>query len=100
LGVTLGYVASYLYVHFLFTTIPFGTLLLAVLLYLSQVLFIVSFTRMISTIVHSQGVIALISIVFLMGLRIIVGLSPVIDHMIPASIRVCTMDVMIRGTMD
>jgi len=100
LGVTLGYVASYLYVHFLFTTIPFSTLLLALLLYLLWVLFIVSFTMMISTIFHSQGVIALISIVFLMGLRIIVGLSPVIDHMNPASMSVYAMDVLIAGTID
>lgn len=99
-SVTLGYVASYLYVHFLFTAIPFSKLLLALLFYLLWVLFIISFTMMISTIFYSQGVVALISIVCLMGLRVIVGLSPVIDHMNPASMSGYAMDILIAGTVD
>ncbi len=74
-SVTIGYFTSYLYVNYLFTAVPFLHMITGLLFYLIWVLFIVSFTTMISAIFYSQGIIALISIVFLFGCRLIVGLS-------------------------
>ncbi len=98
-SVALGYLVSYLYVVFLFTSVDFADLILALLFYLLWILFIVSFTTMISTIFNSQGIIALISIVFLLGCRII-GLSPVIDNVNPASMSKYAMEVLILGTVN
>ena len=84
----------------LFTSVDFVDLIVALLFYLLWVLFIVSFTTMISTIFNSQGIIALISIVFLLGCRIVVGLSPVIDNVNPASMSKHAMEVLILGTVN
>lgn len=78
-SVTSGYFTSYLYVNYLFTAVPFSHMITGLVFYLVWVLFIVSFITMISTIFHSQGIIALISIIFLIGCRIIVGLNPIMD---------------------
>jgi ABC-2 type transport system permease protein len=99
-SVALGYLTSYLYVLDLFSTIPFLTMILALLLYLVWVLFIVSFTMMISTIFHSQSIIALISIVFLIGCRIIVNINPVIDLLNPASMSKHAMELLIIGSLE
>ncbi|TKH03412.1 hypothetical protein FC682_18235 [Peribacillus simplex] len=99
-SVALGYLVSYLYAVFLFTSVDFADLIVALLFYLLWILFIVSFTTMISTIFNSQGIIALISIVFLLGCRIIVGLSPVIDNVNPASMSKHAMEVLILGTVN
>ncbi|MFB7642527.1 ABC transporter permease [Peribacillus butanolivorans] len=99
-SVVLGYLVSYLYVILLFTRVDFVDLLIALLFYLMWILFIVSFTTMISTIFNSQGIIALISIVFLLGCRIVVGLSPVIDNVNPASMSKHAMEVLILGTVN
>ncbi|MGE7765303.1 ABC transporter permease [Peribacillus sp. NPDC096540] len=99
-SVVLGYLVSYLYVILLFTSVDFVDLILALLFYLMWILFIVSFTTMISTIFNSQGIIALISIVFLLGCRIVVGLSPVIDNVNPASMSKHAMEVLILGTVN
>lgn len=96
----IGYFASYLYVNYLFTDVPFSHMILALLFYLVWVLFIVSFTTMISTIFNSQGIIALISIVFLLGCRIIVGLIPIIDFVNPASMSKHAMAVLVTGSAD
>ncbi|MED4205707.1 ABC transporter permease subunit [Neobacillus mesonae] len=99
-SVTIGYLVSYLYVYLLFTSIHFIDFLAALLFYLLWVLFIVSFTTMISTIFNSQGIIALISIVFLLVCRVIVGLSPVIDKINPASMSKYGMDILVLGTVN
>ncbi|KON67604.1 membrane protein [Peribacillus butanolivorans] len=99
-SVVLGYLVSYLYVILLFTRVDFVDLLVALLFYLMWILFIVSFTTMISTIFNSQGIIALISIVFLLGCRIVVGLSPVLDNVNPASMSKHAMEVLILGTVN
>ncbi|MES1041935.1 ABC transporter permease [Peribacillus simplex] len=99
-SVALGYSVSYLYAVFLFTSVDFADLIVALLFYLLWILFIVSFTMMISTIFNSQGIIALISIVFLLGCRIIVGLSPAMDNVNPASMSKHAMEVLILGTVD
>ncbi|AXN39525.1 ABC transporter permease [Peribacillus butanolivorans] len=99
-SVVLGYLVSYLYVILLFTRVDFVDLLVALLFYLMWILFIVSFTTMISTIFNSQGIIALISIVFLLGCRIVVGLSPIIDNVNPASMSKHAMEVLILGTVN
>ncbi|USK36044.1 ABC transporter permease [Bacillus sp. F19] len=99
-SVAIGYFASYLYVNYLFTDVPFSHMISALLFYLLWVLFIVSFTTMISTIFNSQGIIALISIVFLLGCRIIVGLSPIIDFVNAASMSKHAMEVLVTGSVN
>ncbi|MFT8323579.1 MAG: ABC transporter permease subunit [Bacillus sp. (in: firmicutes)] len=99
-SIVLGYSVSYLYVQLLYTNVDFNDLVMALFFYLIWVLFMVSFTTMISTIFTSQGIIALISIVFLLSCRIMVGLSPVLDYMNPASMSKYAMEVLNFGTID
>lgn len=96
-SVTIGYVISYLYVNFLFTAVPFAHLITGLLFYLIWVLFIVSFTTMISAIFQSQGIIALISIVFLLACRVIVGLNPIMDRLNPAGMSKYAMETLVTG---
>ncbi|MGG0650206.1 hypothetical protein ABE083_25890 [Bacillus mycoides] len=99
-SVTIGYFTSYLYVNYLFTAVPFSYMITGLIFYLIWVLFIVSFTTMISAIFHSQGIIALISIVFLIGCRIIVGLSPIMDQVNPASMSKHAMETLVTGLVN
>lgn len=99
-SIALGYGVSYLYVYFLFTSVPLLPLMTALGFYLLWVLFIVAFTMMISAMFQSQSVVALISIVCLLGLRVIVGLSTVIDHINPASMSEYAIDLLVTGTLD
>jgi ABC-2 type transport system permease protein len=99
-SVTIGYFTSYLYVKYLFTAVPFSHMITGLIFYLVWVLFIVSFTTMISAIFHSQGIIALISIIFLIGCRIFVGLSPIIDQVNPASMSKHAMETLITGNVN
>lgn len=52
---------------------------------------------MISAIFHSQGIIALISIAFLLACRIIVGLIPIVDQVNPASMSKHAMETLVTG---
>lgn len=99
ISITLGYMVSYLYTYFLFTNVNLIHLIVALIFYLLWVLFIVSFTTMISTIFNSQGVIAIISIICLLGCRLVVGLSPFIDYVNPASMSKHAMDLLVLGTI-
>lgn len=99
-SVTIGYFTSYLYVNYLFTAVPFSHVITGLIFYLIWALFIVSFTTMISAIFHSQGIIALISIVFLIGCRIIVGLSPIMDQVNPASMSKHAMETLVTGLVN
>ncbi|WP_242242032.1 ABC transporter permease [Bacillus cereus group sp. BfR-BA-01309] len=99
-SITIGYVTSYLYVNYLFTAVPFAQLITGLLFYLTWVLFIVSFTTMISAIFHSQGMIALISIAFLLACRIIVGLIPIVDQVNPASMSKYAMETLVTGVVN
>jgi len=99
-SLAMGYFTSYLYVYYLFTSVPLSDIVVALLFYLVWVLFMISFTTMISTIFNNQGLIALISIVFLMICRIIVGLSPVIDFANPAMMSKYAMEVLITGSVN
>ena len=99
-SLAMGYFASYLYVYYLFTSVPFSDIVVALLFYLVWVLFMISFTTMISTIFNNQGLIALISIVFLMICRVIVGLNPVIDFANPAMMSKFAMEVLITGSVN
>lgn len=96
-SVTIGFVTSYIYVNYLFTVVPFAHLITGLLFYLIWVLFIVSFTTMISAIFQSQGMIALISIVFLLACRVIVGLNPIMDQLNPASMSKYAMEMLVTG---
>ena len=99
-SVAIGYFTSYLYVNYLFTTVPFSHMITGFVFYLMWVLFIVSFTAMISTIFNSQGVIALISIVFLLCCRLVVGLSPVLDQVNPAGMSKHAMETLTAGAVN
>lgn len=99
-SITVGYIISYIYTYFLFTEVPFTHVIIALLYYLIWALFIVSFTSMISTIFNSQGVIALISIVFILGCRVIVGLNPVLDNINPASMSNYAMELLVLGRLN
>ncbi|NEW05953.1 hypothetical protein GK047_08015 [Paenibacillus sp. SYP-B3998] len=99
-SVVLGYLISYVYVNLLFTNVNFVDAIIASLFYLFWVLFMVTFTTMISTIINSQGMIALISIVFLLGCRIVLGLSSLTDFMNPASMSKQAMEVLITGAVN
>ncbi|MFE6139324.1 hypothetical protein [Bacillus sp. NPDC057893] len=99
-SVTIGYFTSYLYVNYLFTAVPFLHMITGLIFYLIWVLFIVSFTTMISTIFYSQGIIALISIVFLLGCRLIVGLSPIMNQINPASMSKHAMETLVTGLVN
>ncbi|MEK3996647.1 ABC transporter permease subunit [Psychrobacillus sp. FSL K6-2365] len=99
-SVAVGYLASYLYVNFLFTNVAIFDMLTALLFYLVWILFIITFTTMISTLINSPGLIALISIAFLIGCRLIVGLSSMIDIINPASMSNHAMEVLITGSVN
>lgn len=98
-SVAIGYFVSYLYVNYLFTDVPFSHMITGLLFYLVWVLFIVSFTTMISTIFHSQSIIALISIIFLIVCRITVNLNPIIDFVNPARMSKHAMEVLFTGSV-
>jgi len=100
LSVSIGYIVSYYYVNYLFTDIQFSQMMTGLFIYLVWVLYIVTFTTMISTVFQSQGVIALISIVYLITCRIIVGLNPVIDFINPASMSKHAVELIITGTLN
>ncbi|PGT74485.1 hypothetical protein COD86_03960 [Bacillus cereus] len=100
LSVMIGYFTSYLYTNYLFTAVPFSHMITGLLFYLIWVLFIVSFTTMISAIFHSQGIIALISIAFLLACRIIVGLIPIVDQVNPASMSKHAMETLVTGVVN
>jgi ABC-2 type transport system permease protein len=99
-SVAVGYLASYLYVNLLFTNVAIFDMLTALLFYLVWLLFIITFTTMISTLINSPGLIALISIAFLIGCRLIVGLSSMIDIINPASMSKHAMEVLITGSVN
>ncbi|PES61593.1 hypothetical protein CN507_29085 [Bacillus cereus] len=99
-SVTIGYFTSYLYVNYLFTAVPFLHMITGLIFYLIWVLFIVSFTTMISAIFYSQSIIALISIVFLLGCRLIVGLSPIMNQINPASMSKHAMETLVTGLVN
>jgi ABC-2 type transport system permease protein len=100
ISVTFGYVVSYVYVNFLFNNISFLDMILAIVFYQLWVLFMISFTSMVSTIFNGQGVIALISIVCLFIFKMISGLHPIIDLLNPAGMSQHAMMVLITGSVD
>ncbi|MEG0577810.1 MAG: hypothetical protein RR500_08115 [Bacilli bacterium] len=100
ISVTFGYFVSYVYVNFLFSNIPFIDMILAIVFYQIWVLFMISFTSMISTIFNGQGVIALISIVCLLAFKMISGLHPLLDLLNPAGMSQHAMMVLITSSID
>lgn len=55
---------------------------------------------MISAIFHSQGIIALISIVFLLACGVITGLNPIMDQLNPASMSKYAMETLVTGVVN
>lgn len=49
---------------------------------------------------YSQGIIALISIAFLLACRIIVGLIPIVDQVNPASMSKHAMETLVTGAVN
>lgn len=99
-SVAIGYIISYLYVNHLFSNVPFGEMLTALFFYLVWVLFIVSFTAMVSTIFNSQSLIALISIAFLLGCKMLTGLGPMINVLNPGNISNHAINVLMTGSVN
>lgn len=97
LSVTCGFVVAFLYTNYLFIPVSWGNALQALLIYLVWMLFIVSFTTMISTLFNGQGIIALISIAFLLACRITVGMHPVLDWFNPASLSLQAAEILASG---
>src|SRR5699024_8024617 len=75
-------------------------LLVALSFYLVWVLFIISFTTMMSTIFKSQGFIALMAIVILLGSRLFTNLDLALNIFNPASMSDAAAKVLITGTID
>ncbi|EGL15142.1 MULTISPECIES: ABC transporter permease subunit [unclassified Paenibacillus] len=98
-SVAMGYFVSYVYVHFLFTKVPFFQMMTALLLYLVWICFVTSFITMLSTLFNSQSMIALTAIVLLIGSRIMAGISPIVDLINPASMSKLAMELLIAGSM-
>lgn len=98
LSVSCGFVVAFLYTNYLFMPVPFGNTLTALLLYLVWVLFIVSFTAMVSALFNGQGIIALISIAFLLACRITAGMHPILDWFNPASLSFQAAEILASGS--
>lgn len=98
-SVSVGFVTSLIYVNYLYTSVPIANVIIGLMFYLVWLLFIVSFTTMISTIFQGQGVIALISIGVLLGCRLIIGLSPVIDQFNPAVMSKYAIELLSNGVI-
>src|SRR5699024_3645882 len=88
------------YTALLFTSVSVTSLFMALLFYLLWVFFIITFTTMVSTIFNHQGLIALISILILLGCRIIVGVIPFLDYVNPASMSNYAIEWLVLGTVD
>ncbi|MCH7321507.1 ABC transporter permease [Solibacillus sp. MA9] len=98
-SVSVGYFTSYIYVNYLFTSVPLSQVFVGLIFYLVWLLFIVSFTTMVSTIFKSQGVIALISIGTLLGCRLVIGLSPIVDQVNPAVMSKYAIEYLSNGAI-
>jgi len=99
-SITIGYFISYLYVSYLFNSIPFSRMLMALVFYLVWALFMISFTTMISTIFNGQGIIAMLSIVFLLIIRLICGLHSINGLLNPAGMSQHATELLITGSVD
>jgi len=99
-AVTIGYLISYVYVNLLFANVNFIDMIVALLFYLVWVFFIVSFTTMVSTLFNSQGIIALIAIIVLLVGRMLVGISPVLNLINPATMSTHAAEVLITGIIN
>ncbi|MGE7834800.1 ABC transporter permease [Viridibacillus arvi] len=97
ISVGIGYVASLLYIHFLFTGIELTLMITALFCYLLWILFCLSFTTMLSAVLNSQALIALIGIITLLICRMLVGLHPVLDVINPAGMSKHAMNLLITG---
>src|SRR5699024_6664996 len=99
-SIMIGYAASSLYTFFYFSSVSWSHLLVALSFYLVWVLFIISFTTMMSTIFKSQGFIALMAIVILLGSRLFTNLDLALNIFNPASMSDAAAKVLITGTID
>ncbi len=97
--IALGYVMSYGYTSYLFTTVPITQTLLALAFYCVWLLFVITFVAMMSTFFNSSAFIALISIVVLLICRFCAGLHPFIDVVNPASNSMYATNILMTGDM-
>ncbi|QTD40078.1 ABC transporter permease [Sporosarcina sp. Te-1] len=97
---SLGFLTSYGYATFLFSTVPWSEFLLSMLFYFVWLLFIVSFVVMVSTICNGQGIIALIGIVFLFFCAVTAGLHPILALLSPAGMSLQAISLLSTGTID
>lgn len=97
---SLGFLTSYGYAAFLFSSVPWNEFLLSMLFYFVWLLFIVSFVVMVSTIFNGQGFIALIGIVFLFFCAMTAGLHPILTIVSPAGMSLQAISLLITGSVD
>ncbi|MBK3497243.1 hypothetical protein JFL43_20920 [Viridibacillus sp. YIM B01967] len=98
-SVGIGYFISLLYIHFLFTSVELSQLIGALLCYLVWVLFSVSFITMLSAVLNSQALIAIVGIITLLICRMLVGLHPMLDAVNPAGMSQHAMNLLISGSI-
>ncbi|MGE7091995.1 ABC transporter permease [Lysinibacillus sp. NPDC048646] len=98
-SLAIGYIASYGYTLYLFSSIPIAQVILAFALYCLWLLFIITFVTMLSTFFNSQAVIALVSIVVLLLCRLIAGLHPVLDIFNPAGFSLRASSFLMTGSV-
>ncbi|MBB4824703.1 ABC-2 type transport system permease protein [Sporosarcina luteola] len=100
LCLSVGFLTSYGYAALLFSTVPWGELLLSMLSYFVWLLFVVSFVVMVSTIFNGQGIIALIGIAFLFFCTVTAGLHPILAMFSPAGMSLQSVYLLSTGTFD
>lgn len=98
-SILLGYFVSVLYIHFLFTYIELSQIIIALFCYLVWILFCLSFTTMLSAVLNSQALIAIVGIITLLICRMLVGLHPMLDAVNPAGMSQHAMNILITGSI-
>lgn len=95
--IALGFVVSYGYSAYLFTTVPMTQAMWALVFYCVWLLFVITFVAMMSTFFTSPAFIALISIVVLLICRFTAGLHPFLDVINPASSSLYATNILMTG---
>lgn len=95
--IALGFVVSYGYSAYLFTTVPMTQAMWALVFYCVWLLFVITFVAMMSTFFTSPAFIALISIVVLLICRFTAGLHPFLDIINPASNSLYATNILMTG---
>ena len=96
-SIVMGYFAAAYYSDLYYTNISVKVLFLAILCYLVWILFVVSFITMLSTLMKSQGVIAITGVVVLLLLKFLSGLNYFVDIINPSSMSSNAVSILVTG---